>query len=429
MFVLFTLISRRDILPAFRVDSSLTTRLGPYTGEAVRPIMTVRAFGVAVCLVVTVPFWQRLMPGESVASADYVPAQSCPTYVVSGGNQTTLTGPIMNTAGNCPVTDRSYVRVDQVIRVDGRGQVSGHCVQQYLSGYPLVCTVSTSTDRTVNNIAFKYIRPGNTGEFSLGQVFGKNPETGGTPYYTQTLDSTDPVGSTGPRFYPPASPLLFVAHQINAQMAVNTTVCNIQPATSAKYTWTFYAVDCLPHFNYDGANPLQILHMPENQNQTIKISVPSGPLHTAVDAAIAAWIAKLQPYGIAINFEVSPCAIADGGYCIRVAEENPSDIKCAESVNKGTDGAGVVITSPLIRIRDDSWPQDYLNWLMTHELGHLLGLDAPPCAVDKTVMYEGASACGQFPTGTPLKVPSASDAYASAMSAYRGGGTATCPVQ
>jgi hypothetical protein len=141
-------------------------------------------------------------------------------------------------------------------------------------------------------------------------------------------------------------------------------------------------------------------------------------------------VLKLQGYGIAIDFEIGSCAIADGGYCVRVVEENPSEgADCAEVVNVDTDSSGTINSSPLIRVRDDSWSQTYLNWLMNHEFGHLLGLDDPSCTVDKTVMHEYQSLCNVFPDGSPSLVPTDSDAFASANTAYRGGSTATCPVQ
>jgi hypothetical protein len=137
---------------------------------------------------------------------------------------------------------------------------------------------------------------------------------------------------------------------------------------------------------------------------------------------------ELQGYGINIYIVRAACAIADGAFCVRVAEENPSGgSACAESTNKATDATGTVTTSHLIRVRDDSWSQAYLNWLMMHEFGHLFGIDDPQCGTDDTVMYEYQSQCNQFPSGTYTTVPSPSDAHAAATSGYQGGGQSTCP--
>jgi len=324
----------------------------------------------------------------------------------------------------------SWVQTGEVVQVDGRAEVSGHCTTQLIFGNPAICQPNGQYDRTVNNIALKYFQPGNTFEFSMGQIFGKNPQTGGTPWYTQLLDSTDTAGSTGPKTY---SSYLFGEHKINAQMFVNTTPCNITPGTSSKFTANYYLVPCLPNFNDNNG---QITHLPETENPKIKIYGPDPlahpELYTAVGHAMGYWRAKLSGWGIHIDFQQGPCAEADMGLCIRVAWETPlvNSIACAEQVNVHTDpNTGVVNTSPYIRVRPNVWSQAYLDFLMTHELGHLLGLDSPSCTNDKTVMWEAQSQCGAFPQGAYATQPTDSDGIESAKGAYGSASVATCPIR
>lgn len=155
-----------------------------------------------------------LWPGEGT-----VFCQSCPKYVVTGGNTTILVGPILN-QGECPVNDKGYVMTSEWIKVDVRAQVSGHCTYQLLSGNPLQCTVIADQDRTVNTIFGKYFRPGSTFEYSLGNIGGT--DAAGLITYRPILDSRIVGESTGPLFY---MPLLVGEYRFNAQASINGTIC------------------------------------------------------------------------------------------------------------------------------------------------------------------------------------------------------------
>jgi hypothetical protein len=252
----------------------------------VRANWTTRTFCAAVIAVTTIPLGRQLMRSDPVVAASLQPP-ACPTYVATQGNDTSMTAPTLTAAG-CSITDGNYVRTDQTVLVHGRGQVSGHCRVQYLSGYPLACNPSSETDRTINNIHLRYIAPGMTSEFSMGNIWGKNPSTGTTPYYTQTLDSANTVSSTGPLSYSLGA-TRFGRNQISAEMWVNITNCNILPQTSPKQTVVFHAVKCLPTFNQDVNG--KVLHLPESTAaHPIKVSVPEGHLADAVDAMLAQWV-------------------------------------------------------------------------------------------------------------------------------------------
>ena len=89
---------------------------------------------------------------------------SCPTFVITPG-YTIVTGPTLH-VGTCPVVDGAYVLGDANIRIDARGETTGHCKYQLLSGSPPVCTVvnggGNGEDKTVNAIAVRYFKPGNS---------------------------------------------------------------------------------------------------------------------------------------------------------------------------------------------------------------------------------------------------------------------------
>jgi hypothetical protein len=352
-------------------------------------------------------------------------------YVVTPG-PTNVVGPSLRVDA-CPVVDGAYVLGDANIRIDARGEASGHCNFQLLSGSPPICTVvnggGNGDDKTVNSIAVRYYKPANSTEFTLGKIDGKNPATGQTPYFMQVVDSTDTAASTGPKWYIPGlgNP---GEHRIAVWTLANTTICNIQPATSPTSSSRINAVSCLPRFNltFDPSGDPVIAHVQEGAEK-IKIYPPEGKLRIAAEAAASAWSAGLKARGINIDFETAACAASDPR-CIRVSEESPGADNCAGAVIPGVTPEGYPSASPLLRIASSGWDQDYLNFLLTHELGHLFGLNNSTCPVDRSVMWGGHSNCGEFPAAppTPSTVPTPSDFVAAATTGYRNGTTATCPA-
>jgi hypothetical protein len=249
--------------------------------------------------------------------------------------------------------------------------------------------------------------------------------------FRPVLDSTNAAESSGPVFL---TPWLVGEHQVNTVASINTTVCNITPNQTSKQTLTFYAVDCRPKFHYQTFEDGNVVvpRLPQGPPETpIKIHPYTPNLSTAVDAAIAALNPKLASAGINVTLVNEPCAIADGGRCVRVNEAPPLLGACGGARNQFTDPAtGYYNTSPLVEIRDDSWDQAYLNWIVTHELTHLLGLANSDCPVDKSVMWGGDLPCGVFPTPPPTAatIPTPSDVLAIEKGAYKNGVTATCPL-
>lgn len=353
--------------------------------------------------------------------------QTCPTEVETEGNSTIIIGPTLSVS-SCPMFDQGYMRLGDTIQIDARAELSGHCKYQVLSGVPPECTVINGNGqgefRTVNNIAVKYYRPGSTFEYSLGTINGKNPDTGTTPYYMPTLDSTNPTNSTGPKMYQMA---LFGEYSFNVQAFVNTTMCNIGPNLSSKPSKTVYAVDCVPVFKQHEDSPYRVVRLPENPTTPFKIFPPSGPLTTAAEAARDTLNKILAEQGINVQFAVGSCQISDHAYCIRVQEQFAGG-SCAQTQWTGDPVTGDVNSSPLMSIPDDSWDQPYLNYLVVHELTHLLGLDEPDCPRHKTVLWGGL--CGAIPNETPAPAtgPTPSDLLPIKKTSYGNASVLTCPL-
>jgi hypothetical protein len=121
--------------------------------------------------------------------------------------------------------------------------------------------------------------------------------------------------------------------------------------------------------------------------------VPDGPLNSAVTAAIAAWRPALTQRGINMSFKIEACNISDPR-CVRVNQESAGANNCATTTVPGVTAAGYPAASPLAKVTQP-YDQPYLNFLLTHELGHLLGLFDSNCPVDKTIMSNvGHQNCG-----------------------------------
>jgi hypothetical protein len=222
---------------------------------------------------------------------------------------------------------------------------------------------------------------------------------------------------------------LFGEYSFSVQAFVNTTICNIGPSVSTKPSKTVHAVDCVPNMSTDATSG-KIVRLQDN-GTTYKIYPPSGPLTTAVDAAITTWNAILTAQGINLQFERAACAVSDPT-CTIVAEEptpgNPAGCGSIGPIN-GHPITGYIDQSTRLRIRDDAWPQDYLDHAVTHEIAHLLGLGNTNCPVHKSMMW-GGQPCGALPATTPAPAttPTPSDTYSLKKSSYGNASTFTCPM-
>ena len=101
-----------------------------------------------------------------------------------------------------------------------------------------------------------------------------------------------------------------------------------------------------------------------------------------------AWKTGLAGWGVNIDIQLGPCAVADRGYCVTVNKAPPDGSACAEIKFHGDPVTGVADSSPVINVRTDSWDAAYLDYLLTHEFGHF-SLRYGGCPPPKSIMTEG----------------------------------------
>jgi hypothetical protein len=352
--------------------------------------------------------------------------QTCEPEIETEGNLSELVDPPKVLRENCVLQQNSYVEIHPDIKIHGRADVSGHCIRQILSGYPPVCQVYYDQYRTIAGISVHYQIPGEGDTwFSAGPIYGKNPSTGATMAVRPTLNSEDLVNSFGPRSIGLSA---LGKWTIREQSTINTTLCNIGPSTSPVRLLSFYAVWCAPIFD------------PNNERlpigQTIKISSESA-FAQAAEAAAQGWETILNSYGISIDFSAEPCASGTNPYCIWVVQapipENPT---ACSAVRTNYDQTGLINQSSTIVIPNTSNDPERLVQLISHELGHLLGLEDKLCGRDKSVMWtpelEGGPCDYTAANTTEALTATITDALPVANSVYPPSGEgskATCPVQ
>lgn len=164
---------------------------------------------------------------------------ACPDIVEYGGESIDYWFYDRNTGE--PYSDGQIVPVGTRLKLDILATAYGKCEKFY----PMdnVCHLTHSNSRTVNHTqAYVTIEsPGSlNGVYSVGKVFGRHPETGTTAYY-QVLDSRDDTMTSGTIGMLTASTYPG-SYRFSIQEIINTTVCNILPASLTKY-FTIYTHD------------------------------------------------------------------------------------------------------------------------------------------------------------------------------------------
>src|SRR5262249_21509834 len=179
--------------------------------------------------------------------------------------------------------------------------------------------------------------------------------------------------------------------------------------SSAVVHKTVNVLQCGPHFSTFGGAPLHVaatsidVYVPDDMYALWDPSLDEGPLKNAVDD----WNDALGDLGLSLNLTTTQCS---GGACIRLAHgpmaQHVDD--CAEtgvppsgnvpSVMTLTDGNENRSVLPWYR-----FGEDFQQYMLAHELGHVLGLDHPvmddDCGTSEESVMTAPNACGVPITG------------------------------
>ncbi|MGH9958871.1 MAG: DUF6531 domain-containing protein, partial [Pyrinomonadaceae bacterium] len=163
-----------------------------------------------------------------------IQAQSCPN-IPSGGGES-LSASISISATGQPVGDQGLAPAGTVVRIDAVATAFGDC-----TGMACCCVPTGAVyNRTVGQIymtADISTTTGLNGSYSLGSVFGRNPD--GTTASLNVLD-TQAANSTGPKYFTLSHP---GTYQFYIQASIYTTPCNIQPNQTQMITITLQVGD------------------------------------------------------------------------------------------------------------------------------------------------------------------------------------------
>ena len=145
--------------------------------------------------------------------------QVCSYDGTNGGES--ITGWITNNSTGAPVLNGGVVPRDTTLRLDAIDTANGQCTVQ--------CdTITTNYERTVNKIIigmYASTTGSLNGQYTVGQVFGKDPATGLTKDY-HALDTQDSATSTGPGSVLLSTPGTYQFYFANI---INITPCSLMP--------------------------------------------------------------------------------------------------------------------------------------------------------------------------------------------------------
>lgn len=358
----------------------------------------------------------------------------CPN-VPADGNRTDIEGFLLadgwctenGEASDNWLPNGGYMRIDTALAAHSWAETSGKCYWGRFVWPPGYCDVWPNPElRTVNHINIVVDPP--TVSPTTHSVWAFKPGTTQTEY-RQHVDTREPGTTSGPivqEGFPTVGKWDFRFASV-----INTTNCSIQPSQSEIKEKSVYAVECLPVFAAVGDGPIN--RVPTDGE--LKISVPSGPLTIAVGAGNSGWTTGLGSAGMPVNIVTGACAPASP-YCVQVEVRHPPNnpMACAETQRGGAgpDGVTTIGSKIFVHPTHTGWSQNYLNWLMNHEMGHLFGLrNTNNCAENgKTVMDGNEQTpvpCGTFPASySPTPTPS--DALAAARTPYGDGPRKMCGI-
>lgn len=370
-----------------------------------------------------VPGLQRaLLVIATLGSANIALGQTC-SHQAQDGNGTTIEGTIL-ALSSCseqnplspglalvPAPDSfiqgGWVKQGSLFDVHTSAMTTGRCVLRATTGWPPICQVIGEQLRTINKVKITDAPPGLLP--TVWSRFSLN-EQGGT-VFRQTLDTMIPGTTSGPlhktAFYVGQWTFAF-------QSVVNTTSCNILPASSEIKNRGVFVTKCRPYWMLYNS---KMLRAPAGTVYLYLAPHLSAGWGAPLQQAVEDWNGRLSGGGVP-SFQVVNYDCGSGGDCVSITEGTPSS-GCAEML-PGVPGAnGEYVSSAGIVVLPGR-QGDLARRTFAHEMGHLVGLreNDPECALADSVMSPRVApmTCEDLPSGTALG-PSDADG-AAARSSY-----------
>jgi hypothetical protein len=239
------------------------------------------------------------------------------------------------------------------------------------------------------------------------------------------LDSEDLSTSFGPKSLGVITVGEWVVYQ---QSFVNTTLCSIGPGSTGQGSLRFYAVWCAPNWNEHGNG---LVHLPSGT-----ITINAGQYAKAAAEAGQAWDNLLSSLGIDVTIQTGTCAPSLPNCVMMETGSLGNPLACAATTTNADSQTGEITGNTTIRIPNNPYSHDRLVAAISHERGHLFGLDDKLCPRDKSVMWtpelEKLMQCPYDTSASEATTASLNDALPVARTVYAPpgqGSRATCPAQ
>ncbi len=235
-------------------------------------------------------------------------------------------------------------------------------------------------------------------------------------YHYQTLDTRP---GQGVQLYPSE----IGRYRFTFQSSAYATNCTAA-ADSSLTEKTLNVTGCLPTWAKDANGNLD--QFPAD-GTPIKVMYPAN-LDGPVRAGITAWNNRLAQWGlnnVQLAASSGGCAVTDP-YCISIDSKILDDPTACGSFQGFPGNNGVYTNRSLVWLKNgyDNWTSDFQQWVIDHEIGHLLGLNhADSCSIGTSVMKR--TSCGGD-IGSNSITATDNDAMAVARTVYQGGPQKTC---
>ena len=331
------------------------------------------------------------------------------------------------------VPDGAYLKIGTGLKADTTNLVTGYC-DWYAWG--------SFYGREQRNINYAKISSKPPSDYSTNPPTDRPWGDAFVSNYTpaQTLNSRLPSSSGSVSL----DSSYLGQYIVRFQTIAMATQCQI-PTDGDVAQSTYGVVACLPNWVKDGprgetGNPI-LPQFPQDQSP-IRIAYPSS-LDTEVRGALNGWTTMLRTFGLSnlvFQYDADGLCAQSDAHCVEIAPDaqllaqycDPGACGCAQAsgvINNVYTARTRVILDPTYAT---STYATFSQWLLAHELGHLLGLnhvaeDPGPtkvCARGVSVMIPTARSCGQV--GTDATTAQTSDALPVAKTVYGGGSVKTC---